>query len=273
MFGKFFSLFSPVRMRWKVSAAPEGKAFKASLVLSFDTDARLNFSSSLGERREQLNSFQLCSVVAGCRALSEKFENMLDEKCNAKADKFRDEGNAHFRNGEFQKALASYNRSACYALPGSRQLSLAYSNRSAVYMQAMLYSKCLENIQMSRDEGNLDDKLAEREEKCKRLMKVTKAKTDRDPWDFFKLSHPSSERIPFIVDCLELRQDDKYGRYVVTSCALRPGDVIAIEEPFYKFIDKEQRYSRCSNCLKANDLSLIPCTQCPTSKLRSIMNI
>lgn len=197
---------------------------------------------------------------------------MFDEKCNSKADEFRDEGNAHFRNGEFQQALVCYNRSACYAELGSRQLSLAYANRSAVYMQATMYRKCLENVQMSRDEGNRDDKLDEREEKCKRLMKVEKSNPNRDPWDFFKLSHPSNERIPFIVDCLELRQDDKFGRYVVTSCELRPGDVIAIEEPFYKFIDKEQRYSRCSNCLKSNDLSLIPCTQCTSSERIIIMN-
>jgi hypothetical protein len=191
---------------------------------------------------------------------------MVEEKCLEKAEKFRDDGNAFFRSGEFQKALECYNKSICFAESGSSELSVAYANRSAVYMQVKKYRKCLENIVMSREQGNLDGKLKEREEKCKRLMEVHKSDENSDPCDFFKLSHPPNDRIPFIVDCLELREDEKFGRYIVTSRDLQPGDVIAIEEPFYKFIDKESRYSRCCNCLKSNDLSLIPCTQCTSSE-------
>lgn len=191
---------------------------------------------------------------------------MCDEKCNETADLYRDEGNAHFRNGEFQKALVCYNRSICYAVPGSRQLALGFANRSAVYMQVELFERCLENIRISMELGNCDKKLDEREKKCRSLMKLH---SPEPSCDFFRLSRPANPKIPFIVDCLELREDAKFGRYIVTNTDLRPGEVIAIEEPFYKFIDKDVRYSRCCNCLKSNDLHLIPCTQCTSSEFLS----
>lgn len=195
---------------------------------------------------------------------------MTSVKCNEIADKFRDDGNAHWRSGEFHEALVAYNKSLCHAEESSEQLSLAYANRSAVYLAVKMFDKCLENIKLSVDHGyqiNKLSKLNEREEKCKKLMNVESPNPDDDPWNFFKLSHPANEKIPFIVNCLELREDGKFGRYLVTTTNLRPGDVIAIEEPFFKSIDKESVQSRCSNCLKTNKLSLIPCPRCTNSKI------
>lgn len=194
---------------------------------------------------------------------------MSGAKCNKTADKFRDDGNAHWWCKEFHDALVAYNKSLCYAEEGSEQLSLAYANRSAIYLAAKMYDKCLENVNLSISHGldiNKLSKLNEREEKCKKLMKAEKQNPQDDPWNFFKLSHPANKKIPFIVDCLELRENGKYGRYLVATSYLKPGDIIAIEEPFYKSIDKEFVYSRCSNCLKSNQLSLIPCPRCTNSK-------
>lgn len=43
-----------------------------------------------------------------------------------------------------------------------------------------------------------------------------------DPWSIFKLSYPANEDIPFIVNCLELREDKKFGRNIVTNQGKRP---------------------------------------------------
>ena len=184
-------------------------------------------------------------------------------KCNVTAEKFRNDGNVHFRNGELMEALISYNKSVCYA-ESSESLCLAYANRSAVYLQSNLFKKCLKNIELAKVHGYRDGKLQEREEKCRRIMEEYQTEASID---FFKLSYKPNDKIPFIVNCLELREDEKFGRFIVTNMNLSPGDVIAIEEPFYKFIDKEVTYSRCKNCLKSNDLNLSPCATCVSCKM------
>lgn len=194
---------------------------------------------------------------------------MTSSKCNASSDQFREEGNSLYRNGEFFEALVAYNKSLCCAETGSQQVPLAYACRSAVYFQARNYEKCLENIKLARESGCEVEKLPklnEREEKCKRLIKSSQVNASVGQRNFFRLSHAANKKIPFIVNCFALRESEKFGRYIVTTSDLRPGDVIAIEEPFYKFIDKEFRFSRCTNCLRTNKLSLIPCSACSTSE-------
>lgn len=193
---------------------------------------------------------------------------MTSSKCNASSDKFREEGNSLFRNGEFFEALVAFNKSLCFAESGSEQISIAYAARSAIYFETKNYEKCLENIKLAKltkSRIEMLPKLEEREEKCRRLMKTKQMTASVDQSNFFKLSHVANPKIPFIVNCLTLRESEKFGRFIVTTSDLRPGDVVAIEEPFYKFIDKESSYSRCTNCLKSNKLSLIPCSACSTS--------
>lgn len=192
---------------------------------------------------------------------------MTEVKCNEVAEKFRNQGNAHFRKGEFQEALVLYNKSACYA-DDAETLSLAFANRSAVYLGVKKYGKCLENIEYARVHGYRVEKLKERERKCRKLMENPDADVKVDEAKkFFELTYPANEKIPFIVNCLELRSDEKFGNYIVARTKLHPGDVIAVEEPFFKFIDTEACYSRCKHCLKSNDLSLLPCSTCVSCKV------
>jgi SET and MYND domain-containing protein 4 len=189
-------------------------------------------------------------------------------KCEETAEKFRSEGNLHFRNRDYHQALLAYNQSLCYAQ--ANDLSLAYANRSAVYLEAKLYDECLENIKLARDLGYPKEKLEklnERNQKCKKLMKTHQKDPGNEPWNFFKLSHSPNKKIPFIINCLELCENEKYGRYLITKKNLKTGDVIAIEEPFYKFIDNGVYHSRCANCLKSNHLNLTPCALCTKGKI------
>ena len=66
---------------------------------------------------------------------------------------------------------------------------------------------------------------------------------------FFKLTYDHNPRNASIVDCLALKVDEVYGRQIVTTRALRPGDVVAIETPFFKSLDKNSDL-RCVNCFK-----------------------
>ena len=195
-------------------------------------------------------------------------ENLNGEmKCEKTAEKFRNDGNLYFHNKKYREALEAYNKSLCFA--GSDGVSLAYGNRSAVYLEVNLFDECLENIKLACDNTFPEDekpKLFEREQKCKTLMKTVAKNLEDDTKKFFTLSHAPNSKIPFIVECLQLCESEKFGRYLITNQNLKSGDVIAIEEPFYKFIDAEAFYSRCANCLKSNNLNLIPCTACIKGK-------
>lgn len=199
---------------------------------------------------------------------------MNSKKSNANSENLRSEANRLYVQRHFYDALLKYNESLCFAEAESENVGLAYANRSAVYLEMKLYDKCLQNIEMAKQnrypEKNLEI-LKKREKKCLELMKQNNETKSSDLWDYFKLSHPPHKSLPFIADCLELRNDKKYGRHIVTNHQLKIGDIIAIDEPTFKVIKADSRYStcfesnafqRCANCLQDHLLSLAPCPLC-----------
>ena len=190
-----------------------------------------------------------------------------ESKSNVVAENLRRKSNEFGDRGEFYEALIACNQSACFAVPSTKALSVAYANRSKIFFKCGLYMECLENIKLARDNGypaeNLH-KLEARDDKCKKLLEAGNEKFD--VWSFFKLSHPANEKIPFIINCLDLREDEKFGRHIFTTQDLKTGDFIAIEEPFCKIRSGNTDYSRCSHCLKSRNLSLVPCTGCTSGK-------
>jgi hypothetical protein len=124
--------------------------------------------------------------------------------------------------------------------------------------------------------------LDKRKEKCNEMMKNENKenKTD-DPFDFIKLSYDSNPRLPFVVDCLELKHSDRFGRYIITNRDLNVGDILAIEEPHFKILKSDSRYDschemnkyqRCAVCLQDNLLDLIPCSMCTSSNYFNLTN-
>lgn len=183
-------------------------------------------------------------------------------KSDGLSNSFRSDGNDKFSRKLFRQAIIDYNQSLCHA-ESDKCKSLAYANRSAVYFEMKKFKLCLENIQLAKEFGYPEEnahKLHERESKCENLVKFES--TENSAEKFFSLSHESHETIPFIVAGVELKSSEKYGNYLVTSGDLKTGDVIAVEEPFIKILDKHFRFERCAHCLKQNHFSLIPCDEC-----------
>lgn len=56
--------------------------------------------------------------------------------------------------------------------------------------------------------------------------------------------------------------NEKFGRHIVTTQRLNAGDVIAVEQHFYKSLDKNDLNSRCANCLQENPKCAVPCEKC-----------
>lgn len=104
-------------------------------------------------------------------------------------------------------------------------------------------------------------KLIEREEKCKQLVK-SQLEGEKAIKNFFKLSHPPNPKVPFIVDCLELRYTKNFGRGIYATSDLKAGDIISIENTLFPSMTQDASNSCCVLCLKINQLNLIPCLKC-----------
>lgn len=130
------------------------------------------------------------------------------------------EGNLLVEDGKLFEALECYNKSLCVAQSNSDDISSAYECRSVVYFKAKEYQLCLENIELARkhcDNINRLEILNNGKIKCEELMGQDRRNVDDNTWEFFKLSYQPNDKIPFIVDCLELHNNKKYGRFIVTS--------------------------------------------------------
>lgn len=133
----------------------------------------------------------------------------------------RVQGDLLFADGKLFEALECYNKSLCAAQLHSHDIPLAYDGRSVVYFEAKEYQLCLDNIELALHNGNnfCNDvgTLMNRKEKCLKLIASHQRGVDDDPWNFFKLSYPANEKIPFIVDCVQLHNNKKYGRFIITT--------------------------------------------------------
>lgn len=197
------------------------------------------------------------------------------EKNDEISKSHRKRGNEKFCLREFQRSILFYNRGLCYAKSPSL-LSILFANRAAAYLELNRYKECLENIQLAKDLGYPNDKmpkLVAREERCKEQMIInrnTVNKNEEAAKNFFQLSHESHPTIPFIIKGIELRSSEEFGRYLITTRDLKPGDIIAIEEPYLKYLEQGHviRFERCANCLSENNLNLIPCEECSECKFQ-----
>lgn len=193
-------------------------------------------------------------------------------KNQATAEEYRKQGNQYFslKNRNYVKALELYNQSICFAEANSEDIGIAYANRSAIYFEWKKYELSLENIALAKANGYPDrlmDKLVRREQECKKTLD-SRADTTDDSEEILlapKLSYPPHPKLPFIADCLEIRESDRLGRHIVTNQDLSVGKVAAIEESFCSWTLPSVRYQRCANCLQEFDFSLIPCERCTST--------
>lgn len=182
-----------------------------------------------------------------------------EKKSNAIADKIREKGNKFFCKKEYFEALSLYNESLRYADINSKQMGLAYANRSAVFVKTKLYKACLENIRLALENNFPNEnlgKLIQRENECKAFMDAPM----EEPWnDFFKLSYQANPNFPYLADCLELKKHER-GMLLSTKRDLKAGDIIAITEPLFR-IPIDSVY-RCNYCLADQFMNFIPCPGC-----------
>jgi hypothetical protein len=129
-----------------------------------------------------------------------------------------------------------------------------------------LYSRALSNIEKALQHNYPQkgiDKLAKREELCKAMLKEGEEPSNMPLClDRLKLSHKPNAKYPPIADCLKLKYDKKFGRFVITEKKLAPGEIVACEEPFSKCLLPDHNYRYCATCLSDNFFDLFACSVC-----------
>lgn len=65
----------------------------------------------------------------------------------------------------------------------------------------------------------------------------------------FQVKNPRTD-LPHISRHVKVGVDKFFGRFLFTTEKLSPGDVIAVEEPFFKSLDLSETSKRCTNCLR-----------------------
>lgn len=194
----------------------------------------------------------------------EEFHVKPRKKANYYAKRFFNAANLLTKKRQFYDAITKLNQSLAFVENGSSLVPLIYAARSKVYFEVENYENCVKNIELVKTlqatDNILTHELNDREEACRKMLK------NQNIQDFFKLSHSSHKQIPFASSALEvMRNDDTFGRFIITNCDMRTGEIVVIEEPFLKIVDDFACHLRCSNCLKSNMMNLLPSQLCASN--------
>lgn len=192
------------------------------------------------------------------------------------SDQLRELGNDEFRNSQhfnYTNAFFLYNLALLKAGENKVKAALCYGNRSAVYMEMNYYSHCLKNIELAEKHFPRDKlpRLQQRREKCLKMMNEDGMNNDKmvDPHrNAFRLSYLANRTVPFFVNVLELRENEKYGRHLITTRDLKAGDVIFQADPFCIPTTKSQSWS-CYNCERVNNFDLMASVTCKHGENKS----
>lgn len=189
---------------------------------------------------------------------------------SSNSDLLREMGNAEFKNSQkynYTNAFIFYNLALLKAGSNKVKAALCYGNRSAVYMEMEYYDHCLKNIKHAEKFFPREKlpRLHERRDKCLKMISEDGLENDkminphRNP---FKLSYLHNPKIPFFVNALQLVDDVKFGKRLITTRDLKAGDVIAlISDPICIGNSRSQAWC-CYQCQRINNFDLIASEEC-----------
>ncbi|XP_053983664.1 SET and MYND domain-containing protein 4-like [Hylaeus volcanicus] len=164
-----------------------------------------------------------------------------------------------------------------------RALALNYPD----YLKAKIYIRkieCLEALEHPNADNGIKeaqqwlDKMPLNCDYCKKLKETliskdkmpklcsSKRQTDakrKTKYTFPEIKTPNTE-IPCASDAISIKYNKQYGRHLVATRKIDPGEVIAIEKAYSTLYSLDNMYTHCSYCL-IPCWSNIPCNYCPYS--------
>lgn len=193
-------------------------------------------------------------IIAGSKHLPPAKNNKLSSK------KLK-EGEKLFARKKWTDAMEKYNESLCYAVRKSRNIGLAYANRSACFIKTKKYNECLIDIELAKKASqapdNLMTTLEQRESECLKLIEDDA----RTPDDFgLKLNFETDDKFPCMANILKIERDVKGVYSVIAKEDVGVGEVVVIDQSYRSYL--YMRYGlKCNICLKGNT-NLFPCDEC-----------
>lgn len=70
-----------------------------------------------------------------------------------------------------------------------------------------------------------------------------------------------NDEVPCASDAVAIKYNTRYGRHVIATRNIQPGEVIAVEKPYALLLVQQNMQTHCSNCLKVCWAN-IPCNYC-----------
>lgn len=203
-----------------------------------------------------------CYRGHGVDNFTTEFQSMSIEqrqKDDRQSTIYRQQGNNFFRLKDWPSAIGCYNESLRHAKIGSENEAIAYSNRSACFLQMEKYEEALMDIDLARKANlpqHLIPKLENRRHECKTLLAAVQKPFKRD----FKLSYEADKNYPCMADVLEIQHNEEFGRHLVAKCDIPVGQIVMIEKDYIG--RRANEAVLCCTCFRKNT-SFIACPKCP----------
>ncbi|XP_012286362.1 SET and MYND domain-containing protein 4 isoform X2 [Orussus abietinus] len=176
----------------------------------------------------------------------------------------------------------------------SKELALAYANRSAVLFRFKKYKESLGDIDRALDldyPDHLKPKLLLRKGVCLRAlgeqdyeklfeeayqlmnrMSIPENMGEMNRLDEVRRQVEEKEypvptitscnpEVPFASDAVAIKYDNIFGRHLVATRDIKAGETLIVEKPYELFLASEHMYSHCVKCLNIA-WSSIPCDYC-----------
>ncbi|XP_037043324.1 SET and MYND domain-containing protein DDB_G0273589-like [Bradysia coprophila] len=223
----------------------ESDAVDASFVDLFANETK---SSDLKEWDRKLKNSDFKTVFY--------YEEYNPRKNTKTSDFLRFIGNKMFVTKDWLNAMEYYSAALCFAEYGSNNVSFAYANRAACFLNMDRYDECLRDIKLA-EQANYPykEKLMERKAKCLHFMPK---KTEEEKGE--KLSFEPSVNFPCMANVLEVRRNEEFGRHVIATCDIEVGKTVLIESAYCSLGQAPDRF-QCYTCTK-EEANFIPCPKC-----------
>lgn len=226
----------------------------------------------------ELDEFQ--SFFAHLRRRLKEIEESgkLLEKSVRLSNEARKAGNNLYtmdKHDSHHEILINYSKSIAFAPKDSEELALGYSNRSALLMHLHRYEETLIDIERALHITNSDGlkkKLQARKEKCLGLLEEEKlagsaknlslcGSEDLENLASKLMNFEPSVALPCASKSVGLAYNDKFGRHLVATQDIDPGQILIVEQGYVCYPMLNQLYLVCSHCLQTA-WNGIPCDEC-----------
>lgn len=181
-----------------------------------------------------------------CKANGSNYKN------DVTSNQHRQKGNSLFAQNRFSDAMERYNKSLCFAETNSETLGLAFSNRSACFLEMKMFKKCLTDIELAKNNKypkHLKDKLNNRQNECLKLMEI---ENDQSEVGDINLDFGANEKFQCIANVVDIQTNDEF-------CS----KTIMVEQCYFG-VTKYDHYISCNICLKEKQ-NFIPCKKCASA--------